>query len=44
MVACKRRFGMSSDRLTPEGLRKWPKGKFLLALTAYDYPMARILD
>ncbi len=35
---------MSSDRLTPEGLRKWPKDKFLLALTAYDYPMGRILD
>ena len=44
MVGRERGFGMSSDRLTPEGLRKWPRGKFLLALTAYDYPMARILD
>ena len=30
--------------MNPEQLRKWPKGKFLLALTAYDYPMSRILD
>ena len=35
---------MPADRLTPEQLRKWPRGKFLLALTAYDYPMGRILD
>ncbi|NDC80198.1 MAG: 3-methyl-2-oxobutanoate hydroxymethyltransferase [Verrucomicrobia bacterium] len=35
---------MPADRLTPEQLKKWPRGKFLLALTAYDYPMGRILD
>ena len=35
---------MPADRLTPERLRKWPRGKFLLALTAYDYPMGRTLD
>jgi len=35
---------MPADRLNPEQLRKWPKGKFLLALTAYDYPMGRTLD
>ena len=35
---------MLSDRLSPDQLRNWPKGKFLLALTAYDYPMARVLD
>ena len=37
-------FCVSSDCLTPEQLRKWPRGKFLLALTAYDYPLARVLD
>jgi len=35
---------MSSDRLTPGQLKNWPKGRPLLALTAYDYPMSRILD
>ncbi|MFM8655083.1 MAG: 3-methyl-2-oxobutanoate hydroxymethyltransferase, partial [Verrucomicrobiota bacterium] len=25
-------------------MRKWPKGQPLLALTAYDYPLGRILD
>ncbi|MFH1067089.1 MAG: 3-methyl-2-oxobutanoate hydroxymethyltransferase [bacterium] len=31
-------------RNTVEDIRRWPKGKLLLALTAYDYPMARVLD
>ena len=35
---------MSSDRLTPGQLKNWPKETPLLALTAYDYPMGRILD
>ena len=35
---------MSASRVTPEQLRSWPKGQTLLALTAYDYPLARILD
>jgi 3-methyl-2-oxobutanoate hydroxymethyltransferase len=35
---------MSSDRLTPGQLKNWPKERPLLALTAYDYPMGRILD
>ena len=35
---------MPTDRITPEKLRKWPKGQPLLALTAYDYPLGRILD
>lgn len=35
---------MSTGRVTPAQLRSWPKGKSLLALTAYDYPLARILD
>ena len=35
---------MPADRITPETLRGWPKGKPLLALTAYDYPIGRILD
>ncbi len=35
---------MSADRVTPDHLRNWPKGKSLLALTAYDYPLARVLD
>ncbi|NBU68489.1 MAG: 3-methyl-2-oxobutanoate hydroxymethyltransferase, partial [Verrucomicrobia bacterium] len=35
---------MSSDRITPDRLRRWPKGKPLLSLTAYDYPLGRILD
>lgn len=35
---------MSSDRLNPDKLRNWPKGRFLLSLTAYDYPLSRILD
>ncbi|NDB95798.1 MAG: 3-methyl-2-oxobutanoate hydroxymethyltransferase [Verrucomicrobia bacterium] len=35
---------MSSDRLTPGQLKNWPKDRPLLALTAYDYPMSRILD
>ena len=35
---------MPADRITPEAMRKWPKGQPLLALTAYDYPLGRILD
>jgi 3-methyl-2-oxobutanoate hydroxymethyltransferase len=35
---------MPTSRVTPEQLRSWPKGQTLLALTAYDYPLARILD
>lgn len=35
---------MSASRVTPDQLRSWPKGQALLALTAYDYPLARILD
>ena len=35
---------MSANRVTPEQLRNWPSGKSLLALTAYDYPVARFLD
>lgn len=35
---------MSQDRLTVETIRSWPRGKSLLALTAYDYSMARLLD
>ncbi len=35
---------MSAGRVTPAQLRQWPREKPLLALTAYDYPMARILD
>ena len=35
---------MSSDRLTPDKLRNWQKGRFLLSLTAYDYPLGRVLD
>jgi len=35
---------MSSDRLNPDKLRNWPKGRFLLSLTAYDYPLGRVLD
>jgi len=33
---------MPTSRVTPEQLRSWPKGQTLLALTAYDYPLARI--
>lgn len=35
---------MSSEQITVEQIRNWPEGRPLLALTAYDYPMARILD
>ena len=35
---------MSASRVTPDQLRSWPKEQSLLALTAYDYPLARILD
>ena len=44
LVAGAERDVMSTGRLTPEQLRSWPKGKSLLALTAYDYPLARVLD
>ena len=33
-----------ADRITPEQLQRWPRGRALLALTAYDYPLGRILD
>lgn len=35
---------MSQDRLTVDAIRKWPRGTSLLALTAYDCSMARLLD
>jgi len=35
---------MSQNRLTAEVIRKWPRGTSLLALTAYDYSMARMMD
>ena len=35
---------MPADRITPDTIKGWPKEKPLLALTAYDYPLARILD
>lgn len=35
---------MSTDRITVDQVRHWPKRKSLLALTAYDYSMARMLD
>ena len=35
---------MSSDRLNSDKLRNWSKGRFLLSLTAYDYPLSRVLD
>ena len=44
LVAKPRGNRMSANRVTPEQLRNWPSGKSLLALTAYDYPVARILD
>ena len=44
LVAKPRGNRMSTNRVTPEQLRNWPSGKSLLALTAYDYPVARILD
>lgn len=31
-------------KITVEQVRKWPRSKKLFALTAYDYPTARILD
>ena len=39
-----KRGDMPADRITAETLKGWPKGKPLLALTAYDYPLGRILD
>ena len=30
--------------VVPEQVMRWPTGKALLALTAYDYPLGRILD
>lgn len=44
MVAVKGGWGVPADRITPEKLRTWPRGQALLALTAYDHPLARILD
>jgi 3-methyl-2-oxobutanoate hydroxymethyltransferase len=44
MVERQREGVLSADRISPEVLRQWPKGKPLLALTAYDYPLGRILD
>ena len=44
MVRIEGRGVVPADRITPEQLRKWPKGQPLLALTAYDYPLGRILD
>ncbi|NBS07137.1 MAG: 3-methyl-2-oxobutanoate hydroxymethyltransferase [Verrucomicrobia bacterium] len=44
VVEGKKGAGVSADRLTPELLKKWPKERPLLSLTAYDYPMGRILD
>lgn len=35
---------MPQDTLTPEAIRHWPQDKSLLAVTAYDYPFARMLD
>jgi len=35
---------MPEDRLTCDLVRRWPAGRPLLALTAYDYPTARHLD
>lgn len=35
---------MSDQKLSVEVIRNWPQGQPLLALTAYDYPMARHLD
>jgi 3-methyl-2-oxobutanoate hydroxymethyltransferase len=35
---------MPEDRLSCEAIRRWPTGRPLLALTAYDYPTARHLD
>jgi 3-methyl-2-oxobutanoate hydroxymethyltransferase len=35
---------MPEDRITVERVRGWPEGRRLLALTAYDYPLARHLD
>ena len=44
MVTLEREGVVPADRITPEMLRRWPKGQPLLALTAYDYPLGRILD
>lgn len=35
---------MAESKITVETIRHWPAGKPLLALTAYDHPMARHLD
>lgn len=35
---------MSSDRITCQQVRNWPKGQSLLAMTAYDVVWARLLD
>jgi 3-methyl-2-oxobutanoate hydroxymethyltransferase len=35
---------MPEDRLSCDAVRRWPGGRPLLALTAYDYPTARHLD
>lgn len=34
----------NQEPLTCDHIRHWPEGKPLLALTAYDYPVARLLD
>ena len=35
---------MSQGIITCEDVRHWPEGQPLLALTAYDYPIAKLLD
>lgn len=35
---------MSDSKITVDTIRNWPEGHPLLALTAYDHPMARHLD
>lgn len=44
MVALAGRGVVPTDRITPEHLKRWPRSQPLLALTAYDYPLGRILD